>query len=591
MQKLGGCAGECWGGFVGCLVRRKQVDASVARAEGFQLAKRLSVFDLIAIGVGATIGAGVYILVGTVAKEQTGPAITISFLIAGIAAGLSALCYAELACRCPSAGSAYHYSYLCVGEGVAWLIGWSLILEYTLGGAAVARGISPNMAVFFGGPDKLPAFLTRPTILGIVVDPCAAVLVFIITGLLCTGIKESSLAQGIITTINVIALLFIIVVGGYVGFKTQWVGYKVPGGYFPYGANGVLAGSATVFFSYVGFDAVTSTAEEVKNPQRDLPIGIGVSLFTCCVLYMLVSAVVIGLVPCSQLDPDTPIASAFASYGMNGAVYVITIGSVTALCAALIGGILPQPRILMAMARDGLLPSFFADINKRTHVPVKSTIATGIFIASLAFSMNVDQLAGMVSVGTLLAFTAVAISVLILRYIPPETTLLQSPSPESEFNNDNKDLTQKDKGDEARRRKMAAWSISIVCAGVIVFASAASAKAIPIVPRVTLCGLGSAALLSGLAVLTSIDQDDARLTFGETGGFLCPFVPFLPVACILVNTYLLINLGIGTWIRVSVWLVIGVLVYVLYGRKHSLLVDAVYMPIMDENEHEIDYIS
>nr|GEZ10190.1 cationic amino acid transporter 2, vacuolar-like isoform X2 [Tanacetum cinerariifolium]GEZ18596.1 cationic amino acid transporter 2, vacuolar-like isoform X2 [Tanacetum cinerariifolium] len=531
--------------------------------------------------VGATIGAGVYILVGTVAKEQTGPAITISFLIAGIAAGLSALCYAELACRCPSAGSAYHYSYLCVGEGVAWLIGWSLILEYSLGGAAVARGISPNMALFFGGQDSLPAFLARPTILGIVVDPSAAVLVFIITALLCTGIKESSLAQGVITTINVVALLFIIVAGGYVGFKTQWVGYQIAGG----------------------------TAEEVVNPQRDLPIGIGVSLFTCCVLYMLVSAVVVGLVPCSALDPDTPIASAFASYGMNWAVYIITIGAVTALCAALIGGILPQPRILMAMARDGLLPSFFSDINKRTHVPVKSTIATGIFIAFLSFSMNVDQLAGMVSVGTLLAFTAVAVSILILRYIPPEITLVQSPSSESadlvssEFSNDIMDIsseTLKDlgtschtqKGNEAIRRKMAAWSITVVCAGVLVLASAASSKSIPSVPRLVLCGLGSVALLSGLAVLTCIDQDDAWLTFGETGGFLCPFVPFLPVACILVNTYLLINLGVGTWIRVSVWLVIGVLVYVFYGRKHSLLVDDVYMPLALENEHNIhDIIS
>ncbi|KAI3823399.1 hypothetical protein L1987_04834 [Smallanthus sonchifolius] len=604
MQKFGGCAGECWGGFMGCLVRRKQVDPTVAKAEGFQLAKRLSVIDLIAIGVGATIGAGVYILVGTVAKEQTGPAITISFLIAGIAAGLSALCYAELACRCPSAGSAYHYSYLCVGEGVAWLIGWSLILEYSLGGAAVARGISPNMALFFGGQDSLPAFL--PTILGITVDPSAAILVFIITGILCTGIKESSLAQGIITTVNVVALLFIIVAGGYVGFKTQWVGYDIPGGYLPFGVNGVLAGSATCFFSYVGFDAVTSTAEEVVNPQRDLPIGIGVSLLTCCVLYMLVSAVVIGLVPCYALDPNTPIASAFASYGMNWAVYIVTIGAVTALCAALIGGILPQPRILMAMARDGLLPSFFSDINKRTHVPVKSTIATGIFIALLAFSMNVDQLTGMVSVGTLLAFTAVAVSILILRYIPPDITIIQSPNTEStdlvssEFNNDITDIctedhearyhTQKDEGHEARRRKMAAWSIAVVCAGVLVLACAASAENIPIVPSFILCGLGGVAILSGLTVLACIDQDDARLTFGETGGFLCPFVPFLPVACILVNTYLLINLGIGTWIRVSVWLVIGVLVYLFYGMKHSLLVDAVYMPLVLENEPEIHEI-
>ncbi|KAK9072740.1 hypothetical protein SSX86_009175 [Deinandra increscens subsp. villosa] len=606
MQKLGGCAGECWGGFLGCLVRRKQVDRTVAKTEGFQLAKRLSVIDLIAIGVGATIGAGVYILVGTVAKEQTGPAITLSFLIAGIAAGLSALCYAELACRCPSAGSAYHYSYLCVGEGVAWLIGWSLILEYSLGGAAVARGISPNMALFFGGQDNLPAFLARPTFLGIVLDPSAAILVFIITGLLCTGIKESSMAQGVITTINVVALLFIIVAGGYVGFKTQWVGYNIPGGYFPFGVNGVLAGSATCFFSYVGFDAVTSTAEEVVNPQRDLPIGIGVSLFTCCVLYMLVSAVVVGLVPSSALDPDTPIALAFSSYGMNWAVYIITIGAVTALCAALIGGILPQPRILMAMARDGLLPSFFSDINKRTHVPVKSTIVTGIFIALLAFSMNVDQLAGMVSVGTLLAFTAVAVSILVLRYIPPNITTVQSPNTEStdlvssEFTNDIPDIytedrgaryqTQKDEGHEARRRKLAAWSIAAVCAGVPVLACAASAERLPIVPSFVLCGLGGAAILSGLTVLACIDQGDARLTFGESGGFLCPFVPFLPVACILVNTYLLINLGIDTWIRVSVWLVIGMLVYLFYGMKHSLLVDAVYMPIAIESEPEVHEI-
>ncbi|KAL8255759.1 hypothetical protein R6Q59_030826 [Mikania micrantha] len=605
MRKVSGCVGGCWSGFTECLVRRKQVDPTVAKAEGFQLAKRLSVIDLIAIGVGATIGAGVYILVGTVAKDQTGPAITLSFLIAGIAAGLSAFCYAELACRCPSAGSAYHYSYLCVGEGVAWLIGWSLILEYSLGGAAVARGISPNMALFFGGQDRLPAFLARPTILGIVVDPSAAILVFIITGLLCTGIKESSLAQGVITTINVLALLFIIVAGGYVGFKTQWVGYSIPGGYFPFGVNGILAGSATCFFSYVGFDAVTSTAEEVVNPQRDLPIGIGVSLFTCCVLYMLVSAVVIGLVPYSALDPDTPIAMAFASYGMNWAVYIITIGAVTALCAALIGGILPQPRILMAMARDGLLPSFFSDINKRTQVPVKSTIVTGIFIALLAFSMNVDQLAGMVSVGTLLAFTAVAVSILILRYIPPDITIIRSPNTESTdlvssgFNNDITDIHSDDRGAhyhtrkegcEARRRKAAAWSIAVVCAGVLVLASAASTKNIPTVPSFILCGLGGVSLLSGLIVLTCIDQDDAWFTFGETGGFHCPFVPFLPVACILVNTYLLINLGVGTWIRVSVWLVIGVLVYLFYGMKHSLLVDAVYMPIALQNEPEIPEI-
>nr|GMD43140.1 cationic amino acid transporter 4, vacuolar-like [Ipomoea batatas] len=214
-------------------------------------------------GVGATIGAGVYILVGTVAREHTGPSLALSFFIGGIAAALSAFCYAELACRCPSAGSAYHFSYVCIGEGVAWLIGWAMILEYTLGGAAAARGISPNLAMYFGGEDKLPAILGRPTILGILVDPGAAILVLIITGLLCTGIKESSLAQTIITTINIFALIFIVIAGAYLGFKTGWVGYELPSGYFPFGINGLLAGSATVFFSYIGFDIVASTSEEV----------------------------------------------------------------------------------------------------------------------------------------------------------------------------------------------------------------------------------------------------------------------------------------------------------------------------------------
>ncbi|KAG6642823.1 cationic amino acid transporter 4, vacuolar-like isoform X3 [Carya illinoinensis] len=503
------------------LIRRKQVDSAHVRREGHtQLARKLSAIDLIAIGAGATIGAGVYILVGTVAREHTGPALTISFLIAGIAAALSAFCYAELACRCPSAGSAYHYAYICVGEGFGWLVGWALILEYTIGGSAVARGITPNLALFFGGEDKMPAFLVRHTIpgIGVVVDPCAAVLVLIVTALLCIGIKESSVAQSIVTTVNVGALLFIIIAGGYLGFKNGWVGYELPSGYFTFGVNGMLAGSAVVFFSYIGFDSVTSTAEEVKNPQRDLPLGIALALSLCCILYMLVSAVIVGLVPYDALNPDTPISSAFANYGVDWAVYIITSGAVTALSASLLGSLLPQPRILMAMARDGLLPSFFSDISERTQVPVKGTITTGIFAAALAFFMDVSQLAGMVSVGTLLAFTTVAVSVLILRYVPPDEVPLPSSLQESidsmslRFSGDiqevdynkSKDPTDSyhsqylhDKGDASlgypliekrvtqdeqkkqMRRKIAGWTITLLCIGIVILASAASVQYLP----------------------------------------------------------------------------------------------------------------
>ncbi|GAV88379.1 AA_permease_2 domain-containing protein/AA_permease_C domain-containing protein [Cephalotus follicularis] len=619
-QKEGG--GHSWGG-LRSLIRRKQVDSATdVKAGHHQLAKELTVPHLFAIGVGSTIGAGVYILVGTVAREHSGPALSLSFLIAGIAAALSALCYAELASRCPSAGSAYHYSYICVGEGAAWLIGWALILEYTLGGSAVARGISPNLAMLFGGPDSLPAFLARHYIPGldVVVDPCAAILVFIVTGLMCVGIKESTVAQAIATTANVCAMIFVIIAGTYLGFKTGWAGYELPTGYFPFGVDGMLAGSATVFFAYIGFDSVASTAEEVKNPQRDLPLGIGLALSTCCALYMLISVVIVGLVPYYAMDPDTPISSAFASHGMQWAAYIITVGAVTALCSTLMGSILPQPRILMAMARDGLLPSFFSDVNKRTQIPLKSTVVTGIIAATLAFFMDVSQLAGMVSVGTLLAFTMVAISVLILRYVPPDevplpsslqesidfVSLRYSASTEEIKEESSKDITRPFLGkrnvavdhpttekqefqgnyflNEENRRKVAGWTIMFTCVGVFLLTYAASDLGLLRVPRFTLCGVGGALLLFGLVVLTCIDQDDARHNFGHSGGFICPFVPLLPIVCILINTYLLVNLGTATWARVSVWLVIGVFVYVFYGRSHSSLLDAIYVPAAHADE-------
>ncbi|XP_011034289.1 PREDICTED: cationic amino acid transporter 2, vacuolar-like isoform X2 [Populus euphratica] len=564
------------GGCFRSLIRRKQVDSVHFKPHGHhQLAKELSVPHLTAIGVGSTIGAGIYILVGTVAREHSGPALFISFLVAGIAAALSAFCYAELASRCPSAGSAYHYSYICVGEGVAWLIGWALILEYTIGGSAVARGISPNLALFFGGRDSLPFFLARQHIPGldVVVDPCAAVLVLVVTGLLCVGIKESILAQAVVTSINVCAMLFIIIAGSYLGFKTGWAGYELPAGYFPFGVDGMLAGSATVFFAYIGFDSVASTAEEVKNPQRDLPLGIGLALSICCCLYMLVSVVIVGLVPYYAMDPDTPISSAFAAYGMQWAAYLVAAGAVMALCSTLMGSILPQ-----------------------------------------------------VSVGTLLAFTMVAISVLILRYVPPNEVPFPSSLQEIidsvslRYSTGSPNVTKEKSGfyagtsmdsnlpllgkataieypiivkqeaqgnfviNEGSRRKIAGWTITATCVGAFLLAYAASDLNLPRLLRFIVCGIGLALLLFGLIVLTCIEQDDERHNFGHSGGFICPFVPLLPIVCFLVNIYLLINLGAATWTRVSVWLIVGVLVYTFYGRTHSSLLDAVYVPATHADE-------
>eukprot|EP00262_Sarcandra_glabra_P015749 TRINITY_DN4935_c0_g2_i2.p1 TRINITY_DN4935_c0_g2~~TRINITY_DN4935_c0_g2_i2.p1 ORF type:complete len:378 (+),score=58.19 TRINITY_DN4935_c0_g2_i2:369-1502(+) len=366
----------------------------------------------------------------------------------------------------------------------------------------------------------------------------------------------------------------------------------------------------------------------VKNPRHDLPLGIEIALSICCSLYMLVSVFIVGLVPYYSMDPDTPISSAFASHGMQWAVYIITAGAVTALCSTLMGSLLPQPRILMAMARDGLLPPFFSQVNKRSQVPVKGTILTGICAATLAFCMDVSQLAGMVSVGTLLAFTVVAVSILILRYVPPDEVPLPSSLQESidsvslryntqEIGESPKDLVDtcvdgnknsqdsvfhpidaeapigyplivkengQDKSNEQKRRKIAALNIAFVCIGVVLLTSGASVEYMPRLAWLSICLVGGLLLLCGLIVLSWIDQDDGRHSFGHTGGFICPFVPLLPISCILINAYLLVNLGTGTWIRVSAWLVIGVFVYIFYGRTHSSLLDAVYVPTAHADE-------
>ncbi|KAG4927642.1 hypothetical protein JHK85_054128 [Glycine max] len=622
--------------FLKFLTRRKQVDSPRRNSQPL-LAKELTVLHLIAVGVGSTIGAGVYVLVGAVAREHAGPALAISFLIAGLAAGLSAFCYAELASRCPSAGSAYHYTYICLGEGVAWLIGWSLLLEYTIGSAAVARGVTPNLAALFGGADNLPIFLARQHIRGIdiVVDPCAAILVLLVTGLLCVGIKESTVVQGIVTAVNVCALLFVIAAGGYLGFKSGWVGYELPIGFFPFGINGMLAGSATVFFAYIGFDAVASTAEEVKNPQRDLPLGIGGALFICCGIYMMVSIVVVGLVPYYAIDPDTPISSAFANQGMEWAASLLSI----------VGRDTSPATNSDVYGKGWASATFFCDINKQTQVPVKGTIATGVVASFLAFSMEVSQLAGMVSVGTLLAFTMVAISVLILRYIPPDEVPLPPSLQDSiasvlkryrlsnaetnvEYADANvvsseyrkpliikedvsidfpKHLAVGNHLNEGDKRRVVGWIIAFICLGEFVLIYATSDFTLLRSLNSLVAGLeckGSRPFRDlplssekwsgvfcslrimwnwrcysscGFVLLTCIDQDDARHDFGHSGGFICPFVPLLPIACILINSYLLVNLGDGTWFRVSIWLATGLLVYVFYGRTHSSLKDAIYV--------------
>lgn len=342
---------------------------------------------------------------------------------------------------------------------------------------------------------------------------------------------------------------------------------------------------------------------------------------------MLVSLVVVGLVPYYDLDPDTPISSAFSSHGMQWAAYIITIGATTALCASLLGSFLPQPRVLMAMARDGLLPSFFSDVNPHTQVPVKGTVATGVFAAVVAFFMDVSALAGMVSVGALLAFTMVAICVLIIRYVPPDEVPLPSSLQESigvvsfqysgsigkvdrvnpeKLVGTPEDVTQPlihhgnlsaghpvilkqspectTSSYDEKRRKIAGWTIMLTCLGALLLTTGVSSVGLPSIISFMVAAVGACLVVSSLIILFCINQDDGRHSFGHAGGFICPFIPVLPVASILINVYLLVNLGGASWVRVLVWMVIGVFVYAFYGRTHSSLHDALYVPVAHAND-------
>ncbi|MCO5581309.1 hypothetical protein L7F22_035188 [Adiantum nelumboides] len=424
----------------------------------------------------------------------------------------------------------------------------------------------------------------------------------------------SAMVQAIVTFTNVCVLIFVIIAGAAIGFNTDWIGYRQADGYLPFGFNGMLGGAATVFFAYIGFDTVASTAEEVKHPQRDLPLGIGVALAICGSLYMLVSAVIVGIVPYTEIDVNTPMSSAFSRYGVQWAMYVVSAGAVAALSSTLMGSLLPQPRILMAMARDGLLPCFFLHVNKWVMVPINSTIVTGVVAMLLAFFMTVDQLSGMVSVGTLLAFAVVSASILILRFVPPADILISFPDKVSSSNQlllphiDTEAFFQASSGfqqdgsacpllkqdqqqhvtssdstilqdndqvsegkDDFKRRRLAAMGIGSSCIGAILVAVGASGSLLPSWLQCVLASVGALGFLGGAITLSLLKQDEGQHTFGQSGGFLCPFVPWLPLLSILINVYLLANLGLSTWLRVGIWLILGAAVYFIYGLKHSLL--------------------
>ncbi len=461
------------------IFRVKPIDILIKESKGKEgeqhsLKRELGAFELTALGIGAIIGTGIFVLTGVAAAKYSGPALILSFIISGLACSFAALCYAEFASIVPVSGSAYTYGYAALGELWAWIIGWDLILEYTVAIAAVAIGWSGYIVSLLKSAGiTLPLFLTNaPGVSGGVINLPAMLIIALITGLLIRGVKESARLNNIIVVIKISVVLIFIAIGVFHIKPANW------NPFLPYGWSGVFRGAAIVFFAYIGFDAVSTAAEEVKNPQKDLPKGIIYSLVICTALYIIVSAVLTGMVPYLKFkEASAPVAFALSQVGINWGSALVSVGAVCGITSVTLVMMYGQTRVFFAMSRDGLLPKTFGSVHKKFGTPVKSTILVGIVTAVLAGFTTISEVAELTNIGTLFAFVIVSAAVIVLRKKRPD---LKRP-------------------------------------------------------------------------------------------FKCPWVPVIPLMGILSCLYLIIVLPRVTQIRFVVWLVIGLIIYFLYSRKHSTL--------------------
>ncbi|MFE0375028.1 amino acid permease [Streptomyces inhibens] len=425
------------------LFRTKAVEQSILDTEEPEhtLKKSLSALDLTVFGVGVVIGTGIFVLTGKIAKEQAGPAVAVSFVVAGVVCALAALCYAEFASTVPVAGSAYTFSYASLGELPAWIIGWDLILELALGCAVVAVGWSGYIRSLLDNVGlHLPAGLSGTHEEHFGFDLLAFILVLVLTGILVLGMKLSSRVTAVVVAIKVTVVLLVIIAGAFFITGANYTPFIPPSepsagggglaaplaqlmfGFTPsnFGTMGIFAAAAVVFFAFIGFDIVATAAEETRNPQRDVPRGILGSLAICTVLYVAVSVVVTGMEKYSKLSTEAPLADAFDDLGHPFFAGVISFGAAVGLTSVCMILLLGQSRVFFAMSRDGLLPRVFSRSHPKYGTPYRSTIALGVVVAVVSGFTSIDELAELVNIGTLFAFVVVAVGVVLLRRSRPD---------------------------------------------------------------------------------------------------------------------------------------------------------------------------
>ncbi|KAM6223573.1 cationic amino acid transporter 3 [Rhynchocyon petersi] len=585
------------------MVRRRPLEASKGPESG--LAHCLTTMDLVALGVGSTLGAGVYVLVGEVAREVAGPAIILCLLVAALSTMLAGLCYAEFGARVPCSGSAYLYSYVTVGELWAFVTGWNLILSYIIGAASIARAWSTTFDSLIGNyisqslQHRLP--LNMPHVLAKSPDFFALSLVLLLTGLLALGAKESAIATKAFTGMNLVVLSFIVISGFFKGDLHNWelsevdynqsmsapnatwrLGSLGSGGFVPFGFVGILRGAATCFFAFVGFDCIATTGEEAQNPQRSIPMSIVISITICFLAYFGISSVLTLMMPYYQIYSESPLPEAFLHVGWVPARYVVAVGSLCALTSSLLGAMFSLPRVIYSMAEDGLLFRYLAWISARTHTPVMATLTSGIIAALMAFLFELSDLVDLTSIGTLLSYCMMAFSVLVLRYQSGKN-LSKHEAMEGEAFEMKSVPNPLESAPEAEETLCCSFNtISTLksahlvygCVSVLVLLLIALCLILTqwlrhLLSGDPLCTSVVALLLMSMAGLTFIlwrqPQDSTELHFKV------PALPVLPLLSIFVNIYLMMQLSSGTWIRFGVWMMIGFAIYFGYGIRHSLM--------------------